>query len=64
LNELNLEGTIAHYLFAEYYFAAVALCWQANCIKAQAKEKKSSKNAREGVKTVEGGITAKIFRKV
>jgi hypothetical protein len=26
-------------IFAGYYFAEAVLCWQVNCIKAQAKEK-------------------------
>jgi hypothetical protein len=54
-----LEGATPHQIFAGYYFAAVALCWQANCIKAQAKEKMLLKNSREEVKAGEGGITAK-----
>jgi hypothetical protein len=53
-----------HQIFAGYYFAAVALYWQANCNKAQAKEKKACRNAREEVKALEGGITVKSFRKV
>ena len=53
-----------HQIFAEYYFAAVALYWQANCIKAQTKDKKLAENAREEVKAGEGGITIKSFRKI
>ena len=53
-----------HQIFAEYYFAAVVLYWQANCIKAQAKEQKLTENVREEVKAGEGGITVKSFRKV
>jgi len=64
LSGLILEGTIAHQIFSGYYFAAVALCWQANCIKAQAKEQKLAKNEREEVKAGKGGITVKSFRKV
>jgi type IV pilus assembly protein PilA len=45
-----LESTIAHQIFAGYYFTAVSLYWQANCNKAQAKEKKACRNAREEVK--------------
>ena len=59
LSELDLEDTIAHKIFAWYYFATVALCWQANCKKAQAKEKMLLKKSREEVKAAEGSITAK-----
>jgi hypothetical protein len=36
-----------HQIFAGYYFAAVALYWQANCNKAQAKEKKACNHRKE-----------------
>jgi len=56
-----LKGTTPHQIFAGYSFAAVVLCWQANCIKAQAKEKMLLKNSREEVKAGEGGITIESF---
>jgi hypothetical protein len=59
-----LKGTAPHQIFTGYYFAAVALCWQVNCIKAQAKEKMLLKNSREEVEAGEGGITVKSFRKL
>ncbi len=52
---------MAYHIFAGFFFDAVTLCWQANCIKAQAKEKMLLKNSREEVKAVEGGITIESF---
>jgi hypothetical protein len=64
LSGLNLKGPTPHQILARYYFAAVALCWQANCTKARAKEKMFLKNSREEVEAGEGGITVQSFRKV
>ena len=64
LSGFNLESPTLHQIFARYYFAEAVLCWQVNCIKAQAKEKMLLKNSREEVKAVEGGITIESFRKV
>jgi len=58
---INLKDTAPHQIFAGYYFAEAVLCWQVNCIKAQAKEKMLLKNSREEVKAGEGGITIESF---
>jgi hypothetical protein len=64
LSGLNLKGPAPHQILARYSFTEVVLCWQANCIKAQAKEKMLLKNSREEVKEGEGGITIESFCKV